>query len=54
MEDIAATMQYKCEICEKMFKNNNGLRNHFNIVHAFVKGIDHQCNICQKVFELPG
>ena len=39
---------YKCEICDKEFKNINGLRKHFNIVHNFVK--EHQCNICQKVF----
>ena len=41
---------YKCEICDKEFKNNNALKKHFNNVHNFVK--EHQCNICQKVFKL--
>ena len=50
MENITATTHYKCDICEKEFKNNNGLKMHFNIVHNFVK--EHQCNICQKVFKL--
>ena len=40
----------KCEICDKEFKNNNGLRRHFNIVHNCVK--EHQCNVCQKVFKI--
>ena len=42
--------KYKCEICEKVFKNNNGLRQHFKIVHNFVKGHEYQCNICQDEF----
>ena len=52
MENIVAAKLYKCEICENEFKNKNGLRQHFNIVHNFVKGCEHQCNICQKTFEL--
>ena len=40
----------KCEICDKEFKTNNGLKNHFNLVHKLMK--EHQCNICQKVFKL--
>ena len=39
----------KCEICDKEFKNNNGLRSHFNIVHNLVE--EQQCNICQKVYK---
>ena len=41
---------YKCEICDKEFKNNNGLKIHINVVHNLVK--EHQCNICQRVFKL--
>ena len=40
----------KCEICDKEFKNNIGLRQHIKNTHNFVK--EHQCNICQKVFQL--
>ena len=40
----------KCEICEKEFKSNNILKNHFNIVHKLME--EHQCNICQKGFKL--
>ena len=46
------TREIKDEICEKIMKNNNGLRQHFKIIHNFVKGHEHQCNICQKVFKL--
>ena len=31
MENISATTQYKCEICEKAFKKNNGLSQHFKM-----------------------
>ena len=27
----------KCEICDKEFKNNKRLKNHFNIIHNFKK-----------------
>ena len=40
----------KCEICDKEFKSNNCLKNHFNIVHKLMTEL--QCNICQKVFKL--
>ena len=40
----------KCEICEKDFKSNEGLRKHFNNVHNYSE--EHQCNICQKNFKL--
>ena len=40
----------KCEICEKEFKSNNGLKNHFNIVHKLMK--EYECKIFQKVFKL--
>ena len=46
--DEKSKIRYKCEICDKEFKNNGILKNHFDIVHGFVKGI--QCNICQKRF----
>ena len=39
-----------CEICDKAFKSNNGLKHHFNIVHKLMK--EHQCNICQSAFKL--
>ena len=52
MADLNKSRQdpLKCEICDKDFKSNNGLKNHFNIVHKLMK--EHQCNICQKVFKL--
>ena len=34
----------KCEICDKEFKSNNGLKKHFNMVHMLMK--EHQCHIC--------
>ena len=37
---------HKCEICDKEFKNNDGLKKHINVVHNFEK--EHQCVICQK------
>ena len=43
-------MSLQCEICDKEFKSNTALRNHFNIVHKLMK--EHQCNICQSVFKL--
>ena len=39
----------KCEICDKEFKSNSGLKNHFNIVHKLMK--ENQCKICQKGFK---
>ena len=39
----------KCEICEKEFQTNKGLKYHFNIIHDLKKG-EYQCNICQKNF----
>ena len=38
----------KCEICDKEFKSNSGLKNHFNLVHKLMK--ENQCKICQKGF----
>ena len=40
----------KCEICDKEYRSNNGLKYHFNLVHMLMK--KHECNICQKVFKL--
>ena len=40
----------KCEICDKEFKSNNGLKTHLNLVHKLMK--EHQCNICQAVFKV--
>ena len=40
----------KCEICDKEFKNKNGLRVHFKNAHNFLR--EHQCNVCQKVFQM--
>ena len=40
----------KCEICDKEFKNNIGLKQHVNKVHNFKE--EYQCNICQKVFKI--
>ena len=41
---------FKCEICDREFKNNNGLRCHFNGAHKMVREL--KCNICQSVFNL--
>ena len=41
----------KCEICDKEFKNNKSLKNHFNIIHNYLEK-KHQCNICQKYFNI--
>ena len=42
----------KCEICDKEYKNNKGLKNHFNIIHNLEK--EYCCNICQKIFNVQG
>ena len=42
--------KYKCEICEKEFKKNDGLKTHINIVHLNLK--EPRCYICQKVFKI--
>ena len=34
---------FKCEICDKGFKNSNGLKRHFKVVHSLEK--EYQCNI---------
>ena len=34
---------YKCEICDKEFENNDGLKKHVKVVHNFVD--ENQCNI---------
>ena len=41
----------KCEICDKQFKNVYNLNNHFNVVHNNLEK-EHQCNICQKKFNI--
>ena len=41
---------FKCEICDKEFKNSNGLKRHFKFVHRLEK--EYQCNICQNVYKL--
>ena len=45
-------MSLKCEICDKEYKNNKGLKNHFNIIHNLEK--EYCCNICQKIFNVQG
>ena len=37
-------ISFKCEICDKEFKNNKCLKNHFNIIHKNSEK-KHQCNI---------
>ena len=43
-------IQFTCEICEKDFKNRNGLKHHLNMAHNVAKG--YQCNLCEKVFNI--
>ena len=38
----------KCEICDKEFRRNNGLKNHLNLVHTSME--EHPCNTCLSVF----
>ena len=45
-------IQLKCEICDKEFKTNNGLKNHFDITHNLEK--EYQCNICQRFLIFKG
>ena len=42
----------KCEICDKEFKADKGLKYHFNITHNLEKIL--RCNICQKNFKNQG
>ncbi len=54
MEDLKKTFlneKTKCEICDKEFKNNKYLKQHFIRVHT-PNEFEYQCNICQKVFRL--
>ena len=39
---------FKCEICFKEFRSNNGLHYHFNSAHG--KKNDHKCDPCGKTF----
>ena len=54
MDDLTNLSQQenslKCQICDKEFQSNNGLKNHFNIVHKLMK--EHQSNICRSVYKL--
>ena len=42
---------YKCETCDKEFKNNNGLKKHFNTVHEGLK--NYKCYFCESFFGTP-
>ena len=52
MADLNKSRQnpFKCEICDKEFRDIKGLKNHLNLVHKLMG--EHQCNICQSVFKL--
>ena len=41
-------MRYTCDICDKDFKNKNGLKNHYNIKHDIGALQPKACNICDK------
>ena len=41
-------MRYTCDICEKVFKNKNGLKTHYNIKHDIGALQRQACNICDK------
>ena len=36
IENISTKKKYQCDICEKEFKNNTGLKDHFKYAHNFV------------------
>ena len=42
--------EFKCEICEKLFKTKVSLRNHFNYIHN-ISGKAHKCNVCTTSFQ---
>ena len=41
---------FNCELCEKSFVNNAGLKAHVTYVH---EGIKYECDVCQKIFQNP-
>ena len=51
IKTVSANMQHKCEICEKVFKAQNKLKNHFSTVHDD-RGKKITCNICTKTFHI--
>ena len=43
--------QYMCDICENIFKTEQLLRRHYNVIHNMRKTTKwHRCNICSKAF----
>ena len=45
---VTMAMRYTCDICEKVFKNKNGLKTHYNIKHDIGALQPKACNICDK------
>ena len=41
-------MRYTCDICDKDFKNKNGLKTHYNIKHDIGALQPKACDICDK------
>ena len=39
--------EFKCEICEKVFKKKPNLQKHYNYVHKNSEKL-HECNVCTK------
>ena len=42
--------EFKCEICEKVYKTKKYLGNHYNYHHNN-SGNVHNCNVCTKSFQ---
>ena len=42
--------KFKCDICEKLFKTKNILKNHFN-QHHNNSGKVYYCDVCTKSFQ---
>ena len=45
-EDCCSNFEYKCEECEKCFKDENKLQNHRDKMH-----VKFECDECEKVFK---
>ena len=42
---------FKCDFCEQMLTNKDGLQNYIRRVHNFIHFQSNQCDVCSKLFD---
>ena len=45
-------LDFKCTVCVKMFKREDGLKRHMKLIHETDSELEFACLICQKSFRL--